>query len=408
MKQTYNINIAGRPYIIDADAYEMLHDYLETLRHAFSKEDDSTELLDDIEGRISEILTEDLERSGSSIVTIREIRNIIARIGRPEEMIEIEETLTDTPQGEKVEVDVTAGPTPPPVPPGRVNKRLYRDPSDKLLGGVCSGIAAYLNIDPTWVRLAVVVLCFLSFSTVAIVYFILWIVVPEAKTPLERLSMRGEAPTVENIGEAVTSEFSPRPENDRQGVHGFISSLMRVCAVLAKVFLVILCIVFTPVLFALIIAFFACIVALVGIGIAPLDFVTSGLMPGEINSMLIFSIALILVIGIPIFTMVAMIWNNYHKRQSLSRSAGITLAAVWIAAIAAGLITGFYMRSDWTDMFERITEKNNTVVVIDETADAAEDSLDAIEQIQQQAEQAQQQAEKLQEMADSIASRAGA
>ncbi|MDE7159523.1 MAG: PspC domain-containing protein [Muribaculaceae bacterium] len=366
MKQTYNINIAGRPYIIDADAYEMLHDYLETLRHAFAKEADSSELLDDIEARIAELLSEDLEATGSSIVTIREVRGIISRIGRPEEMVEIEV---------EADVNVNTQATPPPMPGGAIPpqpcstlpKRLFRDPNDKLLGGVCSGIAAYLGIDPTWVRLIVVVLCFLSFSTVAIVYFILWIVIPEATTPLQRMQMRGEPPTVENIGEAVTSEFNPGPGDTSGGVRGFVSSLMRICAVMAKVMLVILCIIFTPVLIALIVAFFACIVALVGISAAPLDFITNGLLPGEVNSMLAFSIALILVIGIPLAVIVLMAINSQRGRQAISRSAGITLSIIWILAIAAAIKTGNTLSHSIPGLVEHV---DRTAGIISDEADA--------------------------------------
>ena len=76
-----------------------------------------------------------------------------------------------------------------------------------MIGGVCSGIAWYLNCDPTWVRLAAVLLTIASLSAGLVLYIILWIVLPEPRTPLERMQMMGEQPTVENIGKTVTDNF---------------------------------------------------------------------------------------------------------------------------------------------------------------------------------------------------------
>lgn len=378
MKQTYNINIAGHPYVIDADAYEMLHDYLETLRHAFSHEEGCNDIIEDIEERISEILSEYLESNNTSIVTIREIRLIITRIGRPEEMTDVIGSISGDSDEVTEEIKESSMQMPPPILNQRVTKRLFRDPNDKLLGGVCSGLAAYLNIDPTWVRLAVVVLCFLSFNTMAIIYFILWIVVPEAKTPLERLQMRGEPPTVENIGEAVTSEFSPKPDNEGHGVHGAVSNLMRICAIIVKIFLVLLCIIFTPVLFALIVAFFGCIIALIGISFAPLDFITGDLLPAEVRNILFFSMALIAVIGIPLVVIIMMIWNNSRKKNAISRQTGITLSVIWIIAIAAAIISGSVIRNTLPDMSDRVERINRVVSEIEEQSDSLSDTVDSI------------------------------
>lgn len=110
MKKTFNINVAGFPFTIDDDAYTLLSDYLDTIEHAFAKQDDSRELVNDIESRIAELLLEQTS-SGSAIVTAQDVEQVIRRVGQPEEMIEEDETISI--DSEKVEYKETV--TPPPT-----------------------------------------------------------------------------------------------------------------------------------------------------------------------------------------------------------------------------------------------------------------------------------------------------
>lgn len=110
MKKTFNINVAGFPFTIDDDAYTLLSDYLDTIEHAFAKQDDSRELVNDIESRIAELLLEQTS-SGSAIVTAQDVEQVIRRVGQPEEMIEEDETISI--DSEKMEYKETV--TPPPL-----------------------------------------------------------------------------------------------------------------------------------------------------------------------------------------------------------------------------------------------------------------------------------------------------
>lgn len=110
MKKTFNINVAGFPFTIDDDAYTLLSDYLDTIEHAFAKQDDSRELVNDIESRIAELLLEQTS-SGSAIVTAQDVEQVIRRVGQPEEMIEEDETISI--DSEKMEYKETV--TPPPT-----------------------------------------------------------------------------------------------------------------------------------------------------------------------------------------------------------------------------------------------------------------------------------------------------
>lgn len=328
MKLTSNINLGGYSFTIDNDAYSMLEHYFESLKTMFYAEgmDDPEDLVNDIELRCAEILNEEL--APGEIITINNVRRIMKRMGEPEELAEIRvEThsekngSTDTETFTKTVRDI-------PVPP-RVKRRLFRDPKDKLLGGVCSGIAAYLGIDPTWVRLITIVLMFLSFSTVLLVYIILWMIVPEAKTPLQRLQMEGEAPTIENIGKSVNSIFSSNKSDgarnsDHEEYHGnsFTQILINACAILGKVLLVAVGLAASAILLVCVVGLFGAIIGMIASSVGSTTYLswietTSGIRLIAGNPILTsacISTAL-LTLGILIFFLLYGIWRVFFKGE---------------------------------------------------------------------------------------------
>src|SRR5688572_6421976 len=135
MKKIININLSGRVIPIEDAAYETLQAYIESLRRYFSQEDGRDEIINDIESRIAELMSEKV-RKGASCVTEADIEEIIASMGRPEDF--------DAEANESTE---SAGPIPGAQYSStgkKTRNRLYRDTSDKFIGGVCSGIANYL------------------------------------------------------------------------------------------------------------------------------------------------------------------------------------------------------------------------------------------------------------------------
>ena len=179
MKRTYSINLGGTGFIIDEDAYQRLGNYLDTLTQACAATQDQ-EVAFDIEQRIAEIFSEKYAQGG--IIGLTDVETVIKRMGGPEEIIE-----TRRIRQQETEETVTETIATPP----KVKKRLFRDTDNKMLGGVCSGIACYFGIDVVWVRIIAVGLCFLSASTLALVYILLWIIIPAAKTPLQKMQMTG-------------------------------------------------------------------------------------------------------------------------------------------------------------------------------------------------------------------------
>ena len=85
------------------------------------------------------------------------------------------------------------------------NKKIFRDGNDKILGGVCSGLGHYLNIDTIWLRIAFIVLIASGFPV--FIYILLWILLPEAKTTSEKLQMEGEPVNIDNIEKKIRDEF---------------------------------------------------------------------------------------------------------------------------------------------------------------------------------------------------------
>ena len=391
MKKTININISGYVFTVDDDAYELLKDYLDTLHSAFGSHDDQAEVISDIEQRMAEIFMQTTD-GGQRVITLSDVERIIARMGRPEELVDIEESEEPTHGSRSQESDharMRDVPPPPPAPEAR--RRVFRNPFDKMLGGVCSGFAAYFDIDPTWVRLAAVVLAFASFSTFCVVYIVLWIVLPEAKTPMQFMQMRGESPTMDNIGKTVTDTFrrmgddvnqafSSAPDTIKSTGKAFADGLASFFGAVGRVLLIILVFLCCVVELGLGIGLIGCIISLIifltPFGASWLGF--SGLEAnyesGIIIISLICAIGYILAIGIPVF---ALIWLMLKSASSRQRRIGkgwrVAMITAWIVGIVmAGVATGVIVaHEEGADLFRHRHEVREVVydtVVIDESA----------------------------------------
>ena len=212
MKKTLTVNLGGTVFHIDEDAYELLDKYLANLRIHFRKEEGSEEIMNDFEMRISELSNERV-RLGHEVITIEHVEEVIKRMGKPEELFEGEEEKEDNREEAKThsfqEEEIPRGP-----------KKLMRDPDNRVLGGVAGGIAAYMGWDVTAVRLAMIILLFIPYAPIIILYLILWLVMPLARTAADKLMMRGQSVTLENIGKTVTDGFEKVSNN----VNDYVSS----------------------------------------------------------------------------------------------------------------------------------------------------------------------------------------
>lgn len=156
MKKTINVNIGSFGFIIDEDAYMLLKQYLKNIRIRLNPAE-ADEIVADIESRIADIFKENLS-FGNQVVTAELVRRAIGIIGHAEDFGE------------------------PKVNPSKVHdddtKRLFRSRSERVIAGVCGGVAEYLKLDATLVRVIAFIL--LIFGGMSLwVYIIMWIIVPQ-------------------------------------------------------------------------------------------------------------------------------------------------------------------------------------------------------------------------------------
>jgi phage shock protein PspC (stress-responsive transcriptional regulator) len=172
MKKIININLSGRVIPIEDSAYEKLQAYVESLRRYFANEEGRDEIINDIESRIAELMNEKI-RKGATSITDGDVNDIAASMGRPEDF-EAEEVKEKEPQQKKQSIPSPATET--TTSSKRKRGRFYRNPNDKFIGGVCSGLANYLDVDPAVVRLLFAIFGFGGWGF--LIYIALWIFIP--------------------------------------------------------------------------------------------------------------------------------------------------------------------------------------------------------------------------------------
>lgn len=183
MNKTLNINLAGFVFHVDEDAYQHLDRYLRQLKNQFSGTQGGAEIIADIESRIAELFKE--KTAEREVITKQDVEDVIAIMGKPEDFLLEDDIETEAYSSQA----------------GRGGKRIFRDPDNRVIGGVSSGVAAYFNIDSIWIRLLFLVLFFSGPGI--FIYLVMWLVIPKARTTAEKLQMRGQNVTIENIERSV-------------------------------------------------------------------------------------------------------------------------------------------------------------------------------------------------------------
>jgi phage shock protein PspC (stress-responsive transcriptional regulator) len=314
-------------FSIDDDAYHNLGDYLNSLSKYFENEQGGNEIITDIEIRIAELFA---ERSGgiSQIVTNGDVLQAIETLGRPEDIAdsEIDESNSNS---------------------GKRRKRLYRDPGQRILGGVCGGIASWLGISVVIVRLLFIAACYYGLSILA--YFALWIVIPLARTARQKLEMQGQAVNInnmKNIKEQMSSSGLGESLNQFTGeAGGIINKLFRVCWI---VFGIALCVAGIAIVLACGSLFF--VQDFIFIHEIEWDFFSFNELLKNITSHVSYNILAVcatLIIGLTVFACF------YWGIKILSRSKvthgklqGI-LAIIWFLAIPTGFVTILYEANNY-------------------------------------------------------------
>ncbi|MEG0948324.1 MAG: PspC domain-containing protein [Bacteroidales bacterium] len=342
MNKTFTINLNGRVYHINDDAYEVLSGYLNDLKRYFAQEEGSQEIMEDIEARIGELFTERM-RYGMQVIGLGDVQDVISIMGHPEEIASedttqesVAETVETPSASQEPDGGATEGAQPCNEGIRTKPKRLFRDPDDKIIAGVCSGLGIYFHVEP-WIFRALFVITFLlGFGAPILIYVVLWIVIPEASTVAQKLQMRGEEANVENIRQAinegeVAGTNIPKRRNALSEILGFI---VKFVAVIAGSCLG---------LVALMILFFT------GIFTLPFFFGPIGNMPflsdwmtpmGShyieiVGNPFPMFIAVLTAIVLPVYWLIHFILVRTKNAKPISRAANWTLLAIWAVAVAS-------------------------------------------------------------------------
>lgn len=186
MKKTYTINLSGKVFHIDEDALEKLQEYINTLKMHYDKEADGAEIMYDIENRIAELFLDYQKQQFREVIILEDVHKVIATMGQPNDILE-EEPQTETPKTKQP-------------------RKLYRNPDKHLLGGVAAGLGTYWGISRILIRICFIILS-LFYGIFFLVYIIMWIVIPKAKTSKEKLEMQGKDINIPNIEQSIKEEF---------------------------------------------------------------------------------------------------------------------------------------------------------------------------------------------------------
>jgi len=192
MEKTIIINIGNTIIHIEESAYELLKAYLNEVKQHFANHADDLEIVTDIENRIAELLTEQLEVQKKQVVDSANVNSVIAQMGRVQDFDAVEE-------GEEEPVAQTS------YQP-QAEKKLYRDMDERLIAGVCAGIAHYVNVEAKWIRLIAILIVFLGGSGL-LVYTVLWIIMPKAKSRIEKMEMKGEPANLQGFQKNLDEEL---------------------------------------------------------------------------------------------------------------------------------------------------------------------------------------------------------
>ncbi|MCK9639497.1 MAG: PspC domain-containing protein [Prolixibacteraceae bacterium] len=380
MKKTLTINLSGSVFHIDDDAYEKLYAYLTQITRHFGNDAEAKEIVEDIETRIAEIFTEKI-KNGGEVINLDHVNEVIVIMGTPE-AISNEEEEKQPSSGRKFYQ--TGG------------RRLYRDPDDKVLGGVCGGLGAYFAIDPVIIRILFVLIFFLGGSGV-LVYLVLWIVVPKAYSTAQRLEMKGEEVNIDNISKSIKEEMQDVKENfrnyrshpayaqGRSNVREVGDTLLSVLKILGTIMLVIIGLPFLIVGAVCLIILFALLFASHHIvGLMPFNngfnFMEHLYTPGATLSWMTVGIAL--VIGIPlvmlIYAGIKMIFRVKSRNHIFgSIFAGLFVVGIIILIISGSNTLGEFQKQATVTHSEKLTTASDTIY-ISAKKDQAEKDLDAI------------------------------
>ncbi len=362
MNKTIIININGIVFHIEEDAYEILKNYMTDVKRHFATSADSLEITTDIENRVAEMFSEILEKEGKQVIVDQDVRLVIEQMGSVADFENADEDHKTT--------SATFAYT--------ERRRLFRDPDDHLVAGVCSGIANYFDIEPVWVRLAFA-LCTLLGGSGFLLYIILWCVVPKAATRGDRMAMKGEKQNLQGFKKnledelnSVRSNLSNISSEARPFVYKardffgdffyhlgmFFKGVGKLLIKLVGVFILLVCF---GIAIALVVMFFAFIVLKEG---NPATFFPYQVVGSEYFDNVF--ICVFVVVFVPVLSIILVTIKGIFNVGSIGRSTGSVFLIIWLFSLGtliyygAKIAGGFRESAHITETINLKPTANNT------------------------------------------------
>ena len=356
MNKATNIHLAQTLFSIDEIAYSRLKKYLDQLERLFKNTEGAKDILEDIEARIAELFT-DLKKDERYVISVEDVEKVIDTLGTPEDLA-----------GEDAEQD-----SPSPSQP----KKLFRDPDDRFIGGIAGGLSHYVGLDSVWIRLILLILFFSSVGGVVLVYILLWILVPEAKTTAEKLTMKGEPVNVSNIKKKIREELDQVSEKVKDVDYENMGSQLKKKSKDFSDFLLNVAKGIVKILTLLIGIFMLFITGMFLLGLfisAIIGSVFSAMIPHELIQfglslnlpLFVLGFFALLIVGIPfVFLFMLGLQLLAQNKSIMSRMTKLILLGLWVLALITLLVFGIVETKSFA-----ISAKQNSVEMLDQqTAD---------------------------------------
>ncbi len=332
MKKVIKISLGNIAFTIEEDSFLLLKGYLDELKDYYGNDSNAKEIVDGIEERMAELLLEKLP--AGEVVTVKEINEIISVLGRPESF-----------EGEDYKEQTRS------MGVKNLPRKLYRDPINKVLGGVLSGFAAYFKLDIILVRIIFIVLAFglsvfglhngAGFGFWFVAYILMWIIIPEAKSLEQKYAMSGEILDYKTIGQKES--FVAKKES------GLSNIINRFFSVIARVIIIIISFVLIAIALGGLIASSMLFFGIeIFSGFVPIDIL--GYLDLSIFGSAIYKILLILVVMLPFIGMLYGGICMLFKIKSPKFKPGLIIFLLWILSlISISVLTVKSSRSYWSE-----------------------------------------------------------
>lgn len=387
MKRNITINMFGQLYAIDEDAYKLLKCYIDSMKRYFAEKEGGEEIADDIEHRVAELLWQK-KQEGTVAISIEIVKDIICKIGNPAEIdvSDGEESAygktSEEAEGDAEEKndEATRGKSLFDSLKGRY---LYRDPDDKVLGGVCAGLATFTGLYSSmgWRLGAILLFCvgwwiqaFVNMPLsmfIPILYVVMWIIVPLPNTPEDRIRMKGQSVTPESLNEEIIHEVETRNAgvSHSRNNGGCLSLMLKVVLALC-----LLPCIFAFGLLVLTLLFVISIWAGMYGSMFPVifdggdDSWVSGFLDGNVTTMAVGVLAAFVVIGLPLYAIVKTLRGNGGRMKA---SGIITYIFMWIICLCITVFCcislGMNAEKSSQDYWHRIYKARQTNTVDNDT-----------------------------------------